>query len=206
MAALGRTVGAAAMLPIQSGISGRSREVSWVSFNAPAVPRGGHFPVMPFFCRESAFYNTGVPIRFTFALMASLMTLGGAGRAVAQSQAAMTQSACNKMKRAENALTGIYEQIVKAKATDGNFVTAFREAHAAWIAFRDAHLRAIFPDPDPNTYGSANSMCRCGIQEQMTIQRTRELRRLWITGIDEGDVCAGSCAVKSASSVPTRKE
>lgn len=105
-----------------------------------------------------------------------------------------------------DALTGVYEQIVKAKATDANFVSAFREAHAAWIAFRDAHLRSILPDPDPNTYGSANSMCRCGIQEQMTIQRTRELRRLWVTGIDEGDVCTGSCAVKPASSVPTRKK
>jgi uncharacterized protein YecT (DUF1311 family) len=118
----------------------------------------------------------------------------------------MTELACNKLKTAETALTRVYEQVLKAKAPDPDFVKAFRGAHTAWMAFRDAHVLAIYPDPDPKAYGTAYSMCRCGSLEQMTIQRTRELQRLWVAGIDEGDVCTGSCVVKAANSVPARRK
>ena len=80
---------------------------------------------------------------------------------------------------------------------------ALQESQRAWIAFRDAHVRSVFPDPDPKTYGSVYPMCRCSVLEQITIDRAKELRRLWIDGVDEGDVCAGSRAVKAR---PNRKE
>jgi len=63
-------------------------------------------------------------------------------------------------------------------------------------------FRSIFPDRDPKT-GSVYPMCRCSVLEQITIDRAKELRRLWIDGVDEGDVCAGSRAVKAR---PNRKE
>jgi uncharacterized protein YecT (DUF1311 family) len=92
------------------------------------------------------------------------------------------------------------------KAADADFVKAFREAQTAWISFRDAHVRSIYPDPDRRAYGSVYLMCRCGILEQMTTQRAEELRRLWVDGLDEGDVCTGSCAIKTTKSPPEREK
>jgi uncharacterized protein YecT (DUF1311 family) len=84
-----------------------------------------------------------------------------------------------------------------ARAKDAAFVAGFRGAQRAWIAFRDAHMKAIFPDPNPRlAYGSAISMCDCGELEQMTAERTKQLRQLWIEGGVEGDVCAGSTLIR----------
>jgi len=137
-------------------------------------------------------YNTRVQIRSFRAFIVVFVSAAASDRAAAQTQAAMTQAACNKLKNAEAALNRIYEQALKAKTADTDFVKAFREAQTAWIGFRDAHVRAIYPDPDPKAYGSAYPMCRCTLLEQMTTQRTKELRRLWVDGIEEGDVCTGS--------------
>jgi hypothetical protein len=59
----------------------------------------------------------------------------------------MTEAACNKLKNADIALNRTYEQVLKAKASDADFIRAFREAQMAWVAFRDAHVQAIYPDP-----------------------------------------------------------
>jgi uncharacterized protein YecT (DUF1311 family) len=60
----------------------------------------------------------------------------------------MTAKACNKLKRADAELNRVYQQVLAAKATDADFVKAFREAQRAWISFRDAHVTSILPDPD----------------------------------------------------------
>jgi uncharacterized protein YecT (DUF1311 family) len=110
----------------------------------------------------------------------------------------MNEGACAKFKKADAELNRIYEQVLSGKAADADFVKAFRQAQAAWVTFRDAHVTSIYPDPDPRAYGSVYSMCRCGVLERMTTERSKELRRLWIDGLDEGDVCLGSCAIKRA--------
>ena len=155
---------------------------------------------------EAPDYNTGVKLRSFVSLIVVFVAPTLLCEAVAQTQAAGAEAACNKLKGAEATLNQIYGQVLKTKASDAYFVKAFREAQAAWVAFRDAHVRAIYPDPDPRAYGSANSMCRCSILEEMTAQRSRELRRLWIDGIDEGDVCAGSRAIRPGDAVPHWKK
>ena len=74
------------------------------------------------------------------------------------------------------------------------------------LKIADADVRPIFPDPDPRAYGSVYTMCRCGVLDQITTQRAKESQQLWIDGLDEGDVCTGSCAVKRPKSSPNRKE
>jgi uncharacterized protein YecT (DUF1311 family) len=118
----------------------------------------------------------------------------------------MNEEACNKLNRADAELNRIYQQILAAKATDTDFVKAFQEAHTAWISFRDAHIRSIYPDPDSRAHGSVYPMCRCMLLEQMTTQRAKEIRRLWVDGVDEGDVCIGSCVIKTANRTPKRKK
>jgi uncharacterized protein YecT (DUF1311 family) len=146
-----------------------------------------------------------VQIKSVIVVVAFVAT-GLAGGAFAQSQASMTPAACNKLKNADAALNRVYQEILKAKADDPNFVKAFRDAQSAWLAFRDAHVRTIFPDPDLNAYGTAYSMCHCTVVEKMTTLRTRELQHLWVQGIDEGDVCTGSCVVKPVNAGPNRKK
>ena len=117
-------------------------------------------------------------------------------RSSAQTQSEMNAGACEKFAAADAELNRIYQQVLVSKSKDANFVTVLRGAQAAWIAFRDAHVKSVFPDPDPRTYGSVYPMCRCNVLEQITRERLKELRRLWIDGLEEGDVCCGSCQVK----------
>jgi uncharacterized protein YecT (DUF1311 family) len=108
----------------------------------------------------------------------------------------MTDEACQRFKKSDAELNRVYRQILSVNARDANFAKAIREAQRAWILYRDAHVKAIFPDPDPNAYGSVNPMCRCETLEEITTQRTKELKRRWLEGFEEGDVCIGSGAVK----------
>ena len=119
-------------------------------------------------------------------------------RTFAQTQLQMTDEACQKFKKADAELNRVYQQILSANARDANFTKAFREAQRAWISFRDAQVKAIYPDPSPNAYGSINPMCRCGVLEEITTQRANELKRRWIDGSEEGDACVGSGAVKTS--------
>jgi uncharacterized protein YecT (DUF1311 family) len=108
----------------------------------------------------------------------------------------MTDQACGEFKKADAELNVVYQQILKTKAADTVFIKALREAQTAWLAFRDAHVKSIYPDPSPVAYGSVTPMCRCGILQQLTAQRSRQLKALWIEGTQEGDVCAGSSVRK----------
>ena len=120
------------------------------------------------FTQRAAFYNTGVQTRSIVAFLVILVSPAALDRAAAQSQDAITETACNKLKTAEASLSRTFESILRSKAADANFGKAFREAQTAWATYRDAHVRAIYPDPDPRAYGSAYSMCRCSVLEQMT--------------------------------------
>ena len=134
----------------------------------------------------------------TAALLLGLI-LFTTNQTFAQTQSKMTDEACRRFKKADAELNRVYKQILSVNVGDANFTNAFRKAQRVWISFRDAHVRAIFPDPDPNAYGSVNPMCRCEILEAITTQRTTELKRRWVEGFQEGDVCTGSGAVKRSS-------
>jgi uncharacterized protein YecT (DUF1311 family) len=118
-------------------------------------------------------------------------SIGAAG----QSQSELNHEACGKYKKADVELNRIYRQILRDYAADKNFIQKMRLAQRAWVAFRDAHVNSIYPDPGPQAYGSVNPMCRCAILEQLTNDRISTLSG-WTDGTPEGDVCAGSQKVK----------
>lgn len=68
-------------------------------------------------------------------------------RSFAQAQSELNEDACNRLKKADTELNHVYQQVLASKATDADFLKAFRQAQRAWISFRDAHVRSIFPDP-----------------------------------------------------------
>jgi uncharacterized protein YecT (DUF1311 family) len=129
-------------------------------------------------------------------LTAMALATGATDQLYAQTQFAMNEEACNRFKKADAELNRVYRQILASKATDADFLKAFRQAQRAWISFRDAHVRSIFPDPNPRAYGSVYPMCRCTLLEGIATERTKELQHLWIDGLEEGDVCTGSCKIK----------
>jgi uncharacterized protein YecT (DUF1311 family) len=150
--------------------------------------------------------NTLVLTRTIMPFVVILLLFGVGDPASAQTQSDLTEQACIKFKNLDGELNRVYSQILASNAGDASFVRALREAQRAWITFRDAHVKSIYPDPKPMAYGSVYPMCRCGILEQLTAQRTKELRERWVDGTVEGDVCAGSSPIKRANFSPVRKK
>ena len=164
-------------------------------------------PLSRFFEFEPPCYNKGVRKKTVICFVSVVILIGDRDPAHTQTQSQMTEQACGEFKKADAELNRVYQQILAAKAGDAAFVKAFREAQRAWIAFRDAHLKSIYPDPFPReAYGSANPMCQCGDLQELTADRTKQLRRLWIEGTVEGDVCAGSSPIQGQTRRPSPKK
>lgn len=127
-------------------------------------------------------------------------TVGGAALLVcflsvavcAQTQAALNDQACAEYARADSELNATYRQILRERRADAAFLRNMRAAQRAWIAYRDAHLAALYPSAAPRRdYGSSYPTCRCAALTAATKSRAEELKR-WASGAPEGDVCAGS--------------
>jgi len=132
---------------------------------------------------------------FCFVASIAITLLFSTNAATRQSQAEMNQDACGKYKKADDAMNRIYRKIITEAKGDAQFIAKMKKAQRAWLAFRDAQLEATYPDPAPHAYGSVNPMCRCMVLEQLTYERTEQLRP-WADGVPEGDVCAGSVKTK----------
>jgi uncharacterized protein YecT (DUF1311 family) len=107
----------------------------------------------------------------------------------AQSQRDLNDSAGNESAKAERELNATYQGILKKYANDPTFIGRLRTAQRAWLKFRDAQLEMRFPPSDQA--GSAEPMCYASYKAELTQARTRELK-VWLDGIEEGDVCAGT--------------
>jgi uncharacterized protein YecT (DUF1311 family) len=109
-----------------------------------------------------------------------------------QPQRASDQDACARFQQADTLLNKTYNQVLTEYSKNAAFIRKLKIAQRAWIAYRDAQVEAVYPEPDKRAaYGSVYPMCRCIALAQLTTQRAAELKR-WIDGIEEGDVCSGS--------------
>ena len=132
---------------------------------------------------------------FTACLSISILFLCGEPVS-AQTQLELTRAAQVEYERRDSELNTVFARILKEYRDDGRFVRKLRLAQRAWIAFRDAHLAAVFPEDNPErTYGSSYAMCRWKLLTKITGARTEELK-IWIEGVEEGDACAGSRRVR----------
>lgn len=111
-----------------------------------------------------------------------------------QTQMKMNQEACDDYEKLNREMNQAYQTILRDYHNNRVFIVAFRKAQLAWIRYRDAQLKSIFPG-DPSQYGSINTMCRCLNLAELTKERTQALNR-WVEGIEQGDVCAGSAKLK----------
>lgn len=116
----------------------------------------------------------------------------GINTCFAQTQTEMNNTAYLNYKKADEQLNSVYSQILKKYKDDKVFIVKLQKAELAWIKFRDAEIEAIYPEEDKlRNYGTVYPMCVNKILTKMTQQRLKELK-LWLTGIQEGEVCAGS--------------
>lgn len=126
----------------------------------------------------------------------------GAAAAKAQTQGEMNAEAAQAFRAADKELNTIYREILEEYADDKVFITNLKEAQRCWIAFRDAQLKMKYPDREPGYYGSIQPLCEATYLAELTQERAKALQ-VWLDGVPEGDVCAGS--VRTKAETPRRK-
>lgn len=110
-------------------------------------------------------------------------------------QSDMSQCAAGHFKQADAELNQVWQQIQSKYADQPLFLARLKLAQRAWLKFRDAEMDATYPlakGQDPRAqYGSVYPMCVSESRATLTQQRIKQLR-VWLNGVEEGDVCAGS--------------
>jgi len=105
------------------------------------------------------------------------------------------QNEGNQYTKAEKEINAVYQKVLQQYSADKEFVKNLKAAQRLWIQFRDAEIKARYPNQNPGYYGSVYPTCVSDLKTQLTNERTKTLK-LWLTGIPEGDVCSGSIRAK----------
>ncbi|MDR7866877.1 MAG: lysozyme inhibitor LprI family protein [Sporomusaceae bacterium] len=108
-----------------------------------------------------------------------------------RSQAAMNAAAAREFKRADDTLNAVYNKVSVKYRDDREFIAKYTAAEVAWIAFRDAHLDAVFPKEDKQSYGSMYPMVYHLYKAELTWERVKQLNE-WLADVPEAAPAAGS--------------
>ncbi|AUD00873.1 lysozyme inhibitor LprI family protein [Spirosoma pollinicola] len=112
-----------------------------------------------------------------------------------QTQSAMNSAQAQTFQQADKAFNVVYQKILKQYSTDKEFIKNLKTAQRIWVQFRDADVKMKYSDRPTGYYGSMQSFCESSYRTELTQQRTKTLT-IWLTGIEEGDTCAGSVKTK----------
>lgn len=123
-----------------------------------------------------------------------LLMMTGSMAAFSQTQAEMNRKAGQDYKEADKKLNDIYQLILKDYAANKPFIQNIKDAQRLWVQFRDAQVKAMYPGSS-KSYGSTFPMCKANYLTEITHHRTDALR-VWLSGLPQGDVCAGSIGDK----------
>lgn len=134
------------------------------------------------------------PMKRTVMTLA-VFALFTAPLARAQTQGEMNAETAGEFQAADKQLNFIYQEILSNYADDEAFIASLKEAQRCWIAFRDAQLKMKYPDREPGYYGSILPSCEAMYLAELTQERIKTLQ-VWIDGVQEGDVCAGTVRSK----------
>ena len=108
-----------------------------------------------------------------------------------QTQTEMNIEASNAYKKSDQKLNAVYQKILSEYKDDKVFIKNLKTAQRLWIQFRDAEMKAKFPDREAGYYGSIQPLCWFNYLQELTEERTRKLNT-WLQGGEEGDVYGGS--------------
>lgn len=119
--------------------------------------------------------------RVRMIALAALAGCFAASAASAQTQAQLNATAAQNLRRADQALNTQYTATTGRLSTPSR--TLLRDAQRAWITFRDQQCRY---ESSAVRGGSAFAMVQSDCLARMTVDRTRDLRRL--AQCEEGDL------------------
>ena len=125
----------------------------------------------------------------------ALCLLGAAHIARSQTQGDLNTQTEAEWRAADKQLNSIYQQIATENAEDKVFLAGLKEAQRCWLAFRDAQLKMKYPDREPGYYGSVLPSCQAMYLTELTRERVKALQ-VWIDGVEEGNICAGTAKAK----------
>ena len=123
-----------------------------------------------------------------FCVFISLTTFG-------QTQLQMNQGANSSYLKADKELNVVYGKILNEYKADTAFIKNFKASQRIWIQFRDAEMKAMYPDRESGYYGSIQPTCWSSYLTELTTERTKKIT-IWLVGIEEGDACSGSVKSK----------
>lgn len=113
-----------------------------------------------------------------------------------------TQARCSQLDlvMAKKEMAQAYQEVLQRYAADTQFIAKLKASQAAWSAYFEAEMAALYPDPrGVAAYGSSFPACNADAAAYLIERRTQELRR-WLEGAEVGDVCAGSIHIKDGNS------
>jgi uncharacterized protein YecT (DUF1311 family) len=113
-----------------------------------------------------------------------------------QSQRELNEDAAKDYQKADKELNNVFQEILKEYKKDTAFIKNLKVAQKIWVQFRDAETKAKYPDREDGYYGSVQPMCWYLYKTELTEERLKKLK-VWLTGIEEGDVCSGSVKRKN---------
>jgi len=90
----------------------------------------------------------------------------------------MNVCAAEELKRADAELNRVYQQLLKAVEGDKRATAKIKAAEREWIVYRDAYLKAEYPEEDRANCGSICPMEFDLLATELTRDRTAVLRKL----------------------------
>ena len=135
-------------------------------------------------------------MKITTTLLA-LLLLGAAQAVQSQTQGELNNQTEAEWRAADDQLNSIYQKIIAENSDDEVFLASLKEAQRCWITFRDAQLKMKYPDREPGYYGSVLPSCEMMYLTELTQDRIKALQ-VWIDGVEEGNICAGTIKVNPA--------
>jgi uncharacterized protein YecT (DUF1311 family) len=106
----------------------------------------------------------------------------------AKTQADLNQCAIHDDTSANEEMNQTYQELLRRDAANAIAVKKIEASQAAWIAFREAQIDALYPAEDKMEYGSAFAMCVNLLRADLTHERTKMLKDMLKRPV-EGDVC-----------------
>ena len=100
----------------------------------------------------------------------------------------MNQEAKNDFQKSEKKLNAMYQNVLRKHKTDQTFIKNLKNAQRIWIQFRDAEMKAKYPDREEGYYGSIHPMCWFGYMKELTDERIANLK-VWLEKKSEGEAC-----------------
>lgn len=117
----------------------------------------------------------------------------------AATQTAMNACGATDLKHVEAALSDTLARIRTQYADDPLFLERLEQSQLQWRQSLQADLDLRFPQSDTHFYyGSVFPLCLATVKTGL-IQHRIAMLNVWLTGLEEGEVCAGSVHIRPSA-------